>query len=128
MGKRSRQRNRNLGIEKPCSPPRSQGSNVNTRILTTPSIIQDLSKNQVYDAGDVAKGYACAHAELRVFSAMLKTIDNEHNNLIDFFQRVYDIPTDMFEDLKLIIGSTGKLLDQSLEFIENQENEYKNLS
>mgnify|MGYP000900379215 CR=1 FL=1 len=128
MGKRSRQRNRNLGIEKPCSPPRSQGSNVNTRILTTPSIIQDLSKNQVYDAGDVAKGYACAHAELLDFAAMLTAIDNENENLIELLQKVHSIPAHIFRDLRRIIGSTGRLLDQSLEFIENQENEYKNLS
>ena len=124
MGKHSR----NLGIEKPCSPPRSQGSSVNMRISTTASIIQDLSKNQVYDAGDVAKGYACAHAELLDFAAMLTAIDNENENLIELLQKVHFIPAHIFRDLRRLIEITGTMLDRSLEFIEDQENEYKNLS
>ncbi|MFH7764609.1 hypothetical protein [Acinetobacter sp. BSP-28] len=124
MGKYSR----NLGIEKPCSPPRSQGSSVNTRISTTPSIIQDSSKNQVYAAGDVAKGYACAHAELLDFAAMLTAIDNENENLIELLQKVHSIPAHVFRDLKRLIGITGTMLDRSLEFIEDQESHYKNQS
>ena len=128
MGKRSRQRNRNLGIEKPCSPPRSQGSNVNTRILTTPSIIQDLSKNQVYDAGDVAEGFTLAYEQVSDLSAMLTVIRSEFKKNIEYVQRVYKIPDPIFSDLERLINITNVLINQSLEFSQEQENHYRNKS
>lgn len=101
---------------------------VNKEILTASSIVQNTTQNQVYDAGDVVKGYACAHTELLDFAAMLTAIDSEHEKNMEYLQRVHNIPEAIFRDLKRLIGITGTMLDRSLEFIEDQESHYKNQS
>ena len=73
MGKHRRQRKKNLGIKKPCSPPRSQGP-VNTGVLTQKIMKQTDGQVNSYDAGDMADAHALAKCHLGWLTSLILTI------------------------------------------------------
>lgn len=119
----------NLATKKPLNLGGSGGfSVVNTGILTVSSILHNTSQNQVYDAGDVAEGFAHAHDQMLDLAAMLTAIGSEHEKNIEYLQKVHSIPAHRFRDLKRLIRITSVMIDRSIEFNQDQENHYKNQS
>lgn len=73
MGKHRRQRKKNSGIKKPCSPPRSQGP-VNTGVLTQKIMKQTDGQVNSYSACDMIDAHTLAQQHLKWLSDLVFTI------------------------------------------------------
>lgn len=95
--------------------------------ITMNHILPITTQKQVDDALtlNVAEGFALAYEQVSDLAAMLNAVQSEHEKMIEYLQKVYAIPESVFRDSKRLIRITGELIDQSLEFSQGQENQYK---
>jgi len=98
----------------------------NIGILTMNSMIQIGSKNQAYDANDVAEGFALAYEQVADIAAMLDAIQNKHERTMEYLNKVYNVPESVFKELTRLFQITNSMIEDSLEFSKSQEDTYKN--
>ncbi|MHA3098399.1 hypothetical protein [Acinetobacter brisouii] len=89
------------------------------------SMVQITSKNQAYDASDVAEGYALAYEQVADVAAMLDAIHNKHDKIVEYVQSVYNVPESVFKELKRLFHITDGLIQESMEFSKTQEDQYQ---
>lgn len=116
-----------VDTKKPCRQTTNQGQgySVSQGHTTNASISLNVSQNQLYDAEDVAEGFALAYEQVSDLAAMLTAIKGEYENIAQYLQSVHNIPGSVSADLKRLIRIADDLTDQSLEFSREQENLYK---
>lgn len=97
----------------------------NIGILTMNSMVQIGSKNQVYDASDVADGYALAYEQVADVAAMLGAIQCKQERVIEYVGKVYNVPESVFKELIRLFHITESMIQDSLEFSKKQEDHYQ---
>ena len=100
----------------------------NIGILTMNSMVQIGSKNQVYDASDVADGYALAYEQVADVAAMLGAIHNKQERIIEHVGKVYNVPESVFKELTRLFQITESMIQDSMTFSKEQEDSYKSLN
>ncbi|MDM9639383.1 hypothetical protein [Acinetobacter nosocomialis] len=89
------------------------------------SMVQVMEKNQVYDASDVAEGYALAYEQVADLAAMVDAIKNKHEKTTEYLKQVYSVPETVFKEFNRLFHITDGLINESLEFSKAQENKYQ---
>lgn len=100
----------------------------NIGILTMNSMVQIASKNQVYDASDVAEGFALAYEQVADIAALLDAIQSKQERTIEYLSKVYNVPESVFKELIRLFQITNSMIQDSLEFSKSQEDAYKILT
>lgn len=100
----------------------------NIGILTMNSMVQIASKNQVYDASDVAEGFALAYEQVADIAALLDAIQSKQERTIEYLGKVYNVPESVFKELIRLFQITNSMIQDSLEFSKSQEDAYKILT
>lgn len=100
----------------------------NIGILTMNSMVQIASKNQVYDASDVAEGFALAYEQVADIAALLDAIQSKQERTIEYLSKVYNVPESVFKELTRLFQITNSMIQDSLEFSKSQEDAYKILT
>lgn len=88
-------------------------------------MVQIGSKNQVYDANDVAEGFALAYEQVADIAAMLDAIQNKQERTIEYLAKVYNVPESVFKELTRLFQITNSMIEDSLEFSKSQEDHYQ---
>ncbi|VXA54465.1 conserved hypothetical protein [Acinetobacter proteolyticus] len=99
----------------------------NIGILTMNSMIQIGCKNQVYDASDVAEGFALAYEQVADIAAMLDAIQHKQERTIEYLAKVYNVPESVFKELTRLFQITESMIQDSMTFSKEQEDSYKSL-
>lgn len=86
---------------------------------------QLVAQNQVYDASDVAEGFALAYEQVADIAAMLDAIQNKQERTIEYLSKVYNVPESVFKELTRLFQITNSMIEDSLEFSKSQENHYQ---
>ena len=86
---------------------------------------QLVAENQVYDATDVAEGFALAYEQVADIAAMLDAIQNKQERTIEYLSKVYNVPESVFQELTRLFQITNSMIEDSLEFSKSQEDTYK---
>jgi hypothetical protein len=86
--------------------------------------IKSLTK--LYEACDVADGYALAYEQVADLAAMISAIRHLCEKNIQYIHKVYDVPESVFQELKRIFNIIDGLIQESLEFSKAQEYSYQN--
>ncbi|QHH95410.1 hypothetical protein FPL18_17015 [Acinetobacter gyllenbergii] len=89
------------------------------------SMVQIGRKNQVYEASDVADGYALAYEQVADVAAMLDAIQNKHERMIEHLTQIYGVPESVFKELTRLFHITESMIQDSLEFSKAQEDHYQ---
>lgn len=89
------------------------------------SMVQIGSKNQAYDASDVADGYALAYEQVADIAAMLDAIQHKQERTIEYVAKVYNVPESVFKELTRLFQITEGMIQDSLEFSKKQEDHYQ---
>lgn len=89
---------------------------------------QLVAQNQVYDASDVAEGFALAYEQVADIAAMLDAIQNKQERTIEYLSKVYNVPESVFKELTRLFQITNSMIQDSLEFSKSQEDAYKILT
>ena len=89
------------------------------------SMTQLVAQNQVYDASDVAEGFALAYEQVADIAAMLDAIQNKQERTIEYLSKVYNVPESVFKELTRLFQITNSMIEDSLEFSKSQENHYQ---
>ncbi|MFW2057645.1 hypothetical protein F4U02_04775 [Acinetobacter haemolyticus] len=92
------------------------------------SMVQIASKNQVYDASDVAEGFALAYEQVADIAALLDAIQSKQERTIEYLGKVYNVPESVFKELIRLFQITNSMIQDSLEFSKSQEDAYKILT
>lgn len=92
------------------------------------SMTQLVAQNQVYDASDVAEGFALAYEQVADIAAMLDAIQNKQERTIEYLSKVYNVPESVFKELTRLFQITNSMIQDSLEFSKSQEDAYKILT
>ncbi|WP_159725630.1 hypothetical protein [Acinetobacter proteolyticus] len=91
------------------------------------SMIQIGCKNQVYDASDVAEGFALAYEQVADIAAMLDAIQHKQERTIEYLAKVYNVPESVFKELTRLFQITESMIQDSMTFSKEQEDSYKSL-
>ncbi|WP_047429185.1 hypothetical protein [Acinetobacter sp. neg1] len=83
------------------------------------------SLNQLYDASDIADGYALAYEQVADLAVMIGAVRNLCEKKIQYINKVYDVPESVFLELKRIFNIIDGLIQEFLEFSKAQEDSYK---
>ncbi|PKF33404.1 hypothetical protein [Acinetobacter proteolyticus] len=89
------------------------------------SMIQIGSKNQAYDASDVAEGFALAYAQVSDIAAMLDAIQHKQERTIEYVGKVYNVPESVFKELIRLFRITESMIQDSMTFSKEQEGHYQ---
>lgn len=89
---------------------------------------QLVAENQVYDANDVAEGFALAYEQVADIAAILDAIQNKQERTIEYLSKVYNVPESVFKELIRLFQITNSMIQDSLEFSKSQEDAYKILT
>lgn len=89
------------------------------------SMTQLVAQNQVYDASDVAEGFALAYEQVADIAAMLDAIQNKQERTIEYLAKVYNVPESVFKEITRLFQITNSMIEDSLEFSKSQEDTYK---
>ncbi|ENU91584.1 hypothetical protein F971_02676 [Acinetobacter vivianii] len=100
----------------------------NIGILTMNSMVQIGSKNQVYDASDVAEGFTLAYEQVADIAAMLDAIQHKQERTIEYLAKVYNVPEFVFKELTRLFQITESMIQDSMTFSKEQEDSYKSLN
>ncbi|NNP75586.1 hypothetical protein A7P54_04025 [Acinetobacter sp. Ac_3412] len=91
------------------------------------SMTQLVAQNQVYDASDVAEGFALAYEQVADIAAMLDAIQHKQERTIEYLAKVYNVPESVFKELTRLFQITESMIQDSMTFSKEQEDSYKNL-
>lgn len=118
----------NLGNKKALTTSKSKGLVLSSHgaINYMNSMTQLVAENQVYDANDVAEGFALAYEQVADIAAMLDAIQNKQERTIEYLTKVYNVPESVFKELTRLFQITNSMIQDSLEFSKSQEDSYKN--
>ncbi|NNP75543.1 hypothetical protein A7P54_03800 [Acinetobacter sp. Ac_3412] len=89
------------------------------------SMTQLVAENQVYDASDVAEGFALAYEQVADIAAMLDAIQHKQERTIEYVGKVYNVPESVFKELIRLFHITESMIQDSLEFSKKQEDHYQ---
>lgn len=88
---------------------------------------QLVAENQVYDASDVAEGFALAYEQVADIAAMLDAIQHKQERTIEYLAKVYNVPESVFKELTRLFQITESMIQDSMTFSKEQEDSYKSL-
>jgi len=88
---------------------------------------QLVAQNQVYDASDVAEGFALAYEQVADIAAMLDAIQHKQERTIEYLAKVYNVPESVFKELTRLFQITESMIQDSMTFSKEQEDSYKSL-
>ncbi|MCH7340295.1 hypothetical protein [Acinetobacter higginsii] len=91
------------------------------------SMTQLVAENQVYDASDVAEGFALAYEQVADIAAMLDAIHHKQERTIEYLTKVYNVPESVFRELTRLFQITESMIQDSMTFSKEQEDSYKSL-
>ncbi|NNP69909.1 hypothetical protein [Acinetobacter sp. Ac_5812] len=91
------------------------------------SMTQLVAQNQVYDAGDVAEGFALAYEQVADIAAMLDAIQYKQERTIEYLAKVYNVPESVFKEMIRLFRITESMIQDSMTFSKEQEDSYKSL-
>ncbi|MCH7292299.1 hypothetical protein MMP65_12615 [Acinetobacter sp. ANC 3926] len=91
------------------------------------SMTQLVAENQVYDASDVAEGFALAYEQVADIAAMLDAIQHKQERTIEYLAKVYNVPESVFRELTRLFQITESMIQDSMTFSKEQEDSYKSL-
>ncbi|MEN5171471.1 hypothetical protein ABE427_01850 [Acinetobacter higginsii] len=91
------------------------------------SMTQLVAENQVYDASDVAEGFALAYEQVADIAAMLDAIQHKQERTIEYLAKVYNVPESVFKELTRLFQITESMIQDSMTFSKEQEDSYKSL-
>ncbi|ENU24153.1 hypothetical protein F993_01469 [Acinetobacter proteolyticus] len=91
------------------------------------SMTQLVAENQVYDATDVAEGFALAYEQVADIAAMLDAIQHKQERTIEYLAKVYNVPESVFKELTRLFQITESMIQDSMTFSKEQEDSYKSL-
>lgn len=91
------------------------------------SMTQLVAQNQVYDASDVAEGFALAYEQVADIAAMLDAIQHKQERTIEYLAKVYNVPESVFKELTRLFQITESMIQDSMTFSKEQEDSYKSL-
>ncbi|QHH95389.1 hypothetical protein FPL18_16910 [Acinetobacter gyllenbergii] len=91
------------------------------------SMTQLVAENQVYDASDVAEGFALAYEQVADIAAMLDAIQHKQERIIEYLAKVYNVPESVFKELTRLFQITESMIQDSMTFSKEQEDSYKSL-
>jgi hypothetical protein len=86
---------------------------------------QLVAENQVYDASDVAEGFALAYEQVADIAAMLDAIQHKQERTIEYLAKVYNVPESVFKELTRLFQITESMIQDSMTFSKEQEDSYK---
>lgn len=89
---------------------------------------QLVAQNQVYDASDVAEGFALAYEQVADIAAMLDAIQHKQERTIEYLAKVYNVPDSVFKELTRLFQITESMIQDSMTFSKEQEDSYKSLN
>ncbi len=89
------------------------------------SMTQLVAENQVYDASDVAEGFALAYEQVADIAAMLDAIQHKQERTIEYLAKVYNVPESVFKELTRLFQITESMIQDSMTFSKEQEDSYK---
>ena len=89
------------------------------------SKINSNNTSKTYDAGDMVEAYLLAYEQMADTSVMLGVIANELERTKEYLSNVYNVPELCFNNLKRIIAITNTIVQESAEFNQVQEQQYK---
>lgn len=89
---------------------------------------QLVAQNQVYDASDVAEGFALAYEQVADIAAMLDAIQHKQERTIEYVGKVYNVPESVFKELTRLFQITESMVQDSMTFSKEQEDSYKSLN
>ncbi|USA54555.1 hypothetical protein NDN13_05005 [Acinetobacter sp. C32I] len=92
------------------------------------SMTQLVAENQVYDASDVAEGFALAYEQVADIAAMLDAIQHKQERTIEYLAKVYNVPESVFKELTRLFQITESMIQDSMTFSKEQEDSYKSLN
>lgn len=88
---------------------------------------QLVAENQVYEASDVAEGFALAYEQVADIAAMLDAIQHKQERTIEYLAKVYNVPESVFKELTRLFQITESMIQDSMTFSKEQEDSYKSL-
>ncbi|PKF33452.1 hypothetical protein [Acinetobacter proteolyticus] len=91
------------------------------------SMTQLVAENQVYDASDVAEGFALAYEQVADIAAMLDAIQHKQERTIEYLAKVYNVPESVFKELTRLFQITESMIQDSMTFSKEQEDSYKSV-
>lgn len=89
------------------------------------SMVQIGCKNQVYEASDVAEGFALAYEQVSDIAAMLDAIQHKQDRTIEYVGKVYNVPESVFKELIRLFRITESMIQDSMTFSKAQEDQYQ---
>ncbi|WP_445405017.1 hypothetical protein [Acinetobacter vivianii] len=92
------------------------------------SMTQLVAQNQVYDASDVAEGFALAYEQVADIAVMLDAIQHKQERTIEYLAKVYNVPESVFKELTRLFQITESMIQDSMTFSKEQEDSYKSLN